>query len=106
MGVLDGVLGGAGGFDLGAVAARLGLNEEQVRQGIAALATAAHEHGDTLAAAQAKTGLPLDKLQALLAAVGGESGVAAAGSLLGGGLGGGGGPGGIGGALGGLFGRG
>jgi len=100
MGILDGITGG--GFDLGAIAGRLGLTEEQVRHALAALAQAAQEHGDTLAAAQARTGLPLDKLQALLAAVGGEGGLAAAGSLLGGaGV-----PGGIGGALGGLFGRG
>jgi len=101
MGMLDGILGGAGGLDLGSLAGRVGLNEEQVRHGLAALVAASREHGDTIAAAQAKTGLPLDKLQALLAAVGGEGGLGAAGALLGG-MGGGGG---IGGALGGVFGR-
>jgi hypothetical protein len=96
--VLDGMMGG-GGLDLGAIAGRVGLSEEQVRQGIAALTRAMAEHGDTVQLAAQKTGLPVDKLQGLLAAVGGEGGLGAAGALLGGGAGG------IGGALGGMFGR-
>lgn len=97
MSMLDGLTGG--GMNLGALAGRVGLSEEQVKQGLAALMQASKENGDAVAAAQAKTGLPLDKLQGLLAAVGGEGGLGAAGALLGGGGGD------VGGALSGALGR-
>jgi hypothetical protein len=102
MGLMDSLGGAAGGFDLGAIAGKVGLSEEQVKHGLAALVQASREHGETIRLAQQKTGLPLDKLQGLLAAIGGEGGLSAAGALLGGGGAGGG----LGGALGGLMGRG
>ena len=83
MGMLDGLLGRAGNLDLGALAAQIGLSQEQLSSGGEALLSrlaggsvdaAAAAHG-----AAAETGVPADKLQALLPALahhlGSEGGV-------------------------------
>jgi hypothetical protein len=74
MGMLDGLLGQLGGADqLTQLASKVGLSEEQVKMGMSALGKAHPEPGDTVASAAASTGLPTDKLQGLLGAIGGES---------------------------------
>ncbi len=101
MGMLDGITGAMGGLDLEGLAAKVGLTPEQVQQALAALGQAAPQPGDTAGAAAAQTGLPTDKLQALLAQVGGEEMVAKVSGMIGGA----GGLGGLAGGLGGMFGK-
>jgi hypothetical protein len=73
MGMLDGLLGQLGGnFDVANLATKIGLSQEQVEQGMAALGQAHHEPGDTVEAAAGATGLPTDKLQEIVAGIGGE----------------------------------
>ena len=82
MGILDQVLGQvAGGADVAGLAAKVGLTPQQVDSAVQALGRALGEPGDTAGLAAAKTGLPVDKVQQLLAHIGGESGL---GSILGG----------------------
>jgi hypothetical protein len=74
MGMLDGLLGQIGGADqLAQLASKVGLSEDQVKMGMSALGKAHPEPGDTVQSAAASTGLPTDKLQGLLGAIGGES---------------------------------
>ena len=73
MGLLDGILGQIGGSDqVAGLAGKLGLSAEQVQSAMAALGKAHAEPGDTVEAASASTGLPTDKLNELVAGMGGE----------------------------------
>lgn len=73
MGMLDGLLSQLGGnFDVANLATKIGLTEDQVQQGMAALGQAHHEPGDTVASAADSTGLPTDKLQQIVEGIGGE----------------------------------
>lgn len=90
MSFLDDALGQFnGGFDLNAVAARVGLPEGQIDSILHALTGAQNEPGDTAEGAAARTGLPVDTVRAVLAHIGGEDGLSKVGDLLGsaGGLG-------------------
>jgi DNA-binding phage protein len=73
MDFLNNIVGQLGGTDkIASLARQVGLSEEQVQSAMAALGKAAPQPGDTAASAAQSTGLPLDKLQDLLAQVGGE----------------------------------
>jgi hypothetical protein len=83
MSMLDGLLGKIGGAEqLTQLASKLGLSEEQVKSGMAALGQAHAEPGDTVESASAATGLPTDKLNGLLGAIGGEGMLAKATGFL------------------------
>jgi hypothetical protein len=74
MGMLDGLLGQIGGADqIAQLASTVGLSEDQVKMGMSALGKAHPEPGDTVQSAADASGLPTDKLQGLLGAIGGES---------------------------------
>jgi hypothetical protein len=74
MGMLDGLLGQIGGAgQLADLASKVGLSEEQVKMGMSALGQAHPQPGDTVQSAADASGLPTDKLQGLLGAIGGES---------------------------------
>lgn len=113
MSILDGILGGGGNLDLGALAGKVGLNEDELRQGGAALLSKlaqGHDPQSAATAASAETGVDAGALTALLPALAEHLGHADTGSMLsnltgeGGLLSKFGGEGGIGGALGGLTG--
>lgn len=73
MDFLNNIVGQLGGTDrIAALARQVGLSEAQVRSAMAALGQAAPQPGDTVATAAQSTGLPMDKLNELLAQVGGE----------------------------------
>lgn len=77
MSMFDSILGQLGGTQkLGAIAAQLGISEEQVRQGMAALGSAHPQPGDTVASAAASTGLSPDILNQLMERIGGEGALA------------------------------
>ncbi len=99
MSLLDQALSQFGGTDLSAIAGKVGLTPEQVESAVAALGRSMPEPGDTVGGAAAKTGLPVDAVQAVLQHMGGEDVLARlTGALSQGG--------GIGGVLSGLFSRG
>ena len=70
MGLLDGLMAQAGTMDVSALAARVGLNPDEVRTGGEALlnklAGGTTEANEAATHAEAKTGIPADKLMALL----------------------------------------
>lgn len=73
MDFLNNIVGQLGGVDkIAGLAKQVGLSEEQVQSAMAALGKAAPQPGDTVASAAETTGLPMDKLNDLLAQVGGE----------------------------------
>ncbi len=73
MDFLNNIVGQMGGIDkIASLAKQVGLSEAQVKSAMAALGKAAPEPGDTVTTAAQSTGLPMDKLQDLLAKVGGE----------------------------------
>lgn len=73
MDFLNTIVGQLGGTDrIASLAKQVGLSEAQVRSAMAALGKAAPQPGDTVTTAAQSTGLPMDKLQDLLAQVGGE----------------------------------
>lgn len=73
MGLLDGLLGQLGGANqIGELASRFGISEEQVQTAMAALGKAHPEPGDTVASAAQATGLSADTLQGILGQIGGE----------------------------------
>lgn len=73
MGMLDGILSQISEHvDVANLASKVGLSEEQVQQGMTALGQAHHEPGDTVESAASATGLPTDKLQEIVGAIGGE----------------------------------
>jgi hypothetical protein len=77
MGILDGLLGQLGGnTDVANLAAKVGLSPEHVESAVAALAKYHPMQGDTAEGAAAATGLPLDKMQELIAQIGGEGALA------------------------------
>lgn len=84
MGILDSITGAAGGFDINELATRVGFTPEQVQQVIAALGQQQAQPGDTAEGTANQTGLPLDKIQALLAQIGGEGALGKLGGVLGG----------------------
>ena len=99
MSLLDQALSQFGGTDLDAIAAKAGLTPEQVQSAVAALGRSMPEPGDTVGSAAAKTGLPVEAVEAVLQHMGGEDTLARiTGALSQGG--------GIGGVLSGLFSRG
>ena len=101
MSLLDGLLGQLGNnATVTGLAQRVGLSPEQVEMAVQALGQQHQMPGDTVAGAADQTGLPQDKLQAVLAHLGGEGALGNLAGMLGGGQGGG-----IGGMLGGLFGK-
>ncbi|PXW78422.1 hypothetical protein C7451_10292 [Blastomonas natatoria] len=73
MDFLNNIVGQLGGVDrIAGLAKQVGLSEAQVQAAMAALGKAAPQPGDTVTSAAQSTGLPMDKLQQLLAQVGGE----------------------------------
>jgi hypothetical protein len=73
MGMIDGLLGQIGGAGkVAELATQFGISEDQVTSAMSALGQASSQPGDTVASAAEATGLPTDKLQGLLGAVGGE----------------------------------
>ncbi|MGE3395282.1 MAG: hypothetical protein AB7H79_00090 [Sphingomonas sp.] len=81
MGLLDNLIGQSGNIDLGALGQQVGLDPDQVRQGMESMLgrITGGQNGDEAAAgAAADTGLSLESLQALLPALSaqlGEGGV-------------------------------
>lgn len=74
MGLLDGLLGQAGGnIDLGALASQVGLSPDELKTGgeslLGKLAGGGQDAAQAAASTADETGLPLDKLQALLPAL-------------------------------------
>src|SRR3954454_4224558 len=65
------------------LAAKVGLSPEQVEQAVAALGQAHTQEGDTVTTAAGQTGLPQDKLQGIVAHIGGEGALGRFASLLG-----------------------
>lgn len=90
----------AGNVDIANLATKIGLSPEQVEQGVQALGLAHPEPGDTVETAAANTGLPIDKLQEIVGAIGGEGSLGRFAEMIGGA----GAAGGISGMLGGLMG--
>jgi hypothetical protein len=83
VGMLDGILGSLGGNAvIENLAAKVGLSPEQVQSAVAALGAAHPQEGDTVTAAAASTGLPIDTLQELLGHLGGEGALASVTGLL------------------------
>lgn len=73
MGILDQLLGQVtGNADVANLAAKVGLSPEHVESAVAALAKFHPMQGDTAEGAAAATGLPVEKLQALVDHIGGE----------------------------------
>jgi hypothetical protein len=62
--------------DVANLAAKVGLSPEHVESAIQALAKFHPMEGDTAEGAAAATGLPLDKIQAIIAHIGGEGALA------------------------------
>lgn len=84
MGILDNVTGAIGNLDLSELASKVGLTPEQVEQALSALGQSQAEPGDTAEVASEKSGLPLDKIQALLSQIGGEGVLGKLGGMIGG----------------------
>lgn len=89
MSILDGILAQAtgGNLDIQALAQRVGLPPEQAEQAVAALGQAHQQDGDTVQTAAENTGLPADKLSAIVQHMGGEGALGQLASLLGSGTG-------------------
>lgn len=85
MGLLDNLANQAMGLDVPALAAKVGLKPEVAETVLAALGKAHNDAGDPVDAAVAETGVERDKVQALLAAIGGEDALARVAGLVGGG---------------------
>lgn len=104
MSFLDQMMSHLNGVDVGAIAARVGLSPEQVQAAIVALGQQHPQPGDTAAGAAAQTGLPIDRIRAVLDHLGGEGTLERIAGMLGGAGGPGGGlGGGLGGMLSGMF---
>lgn len=85
MGLLDDLAGKAMGLDIGALASKVGLSEAHVRAVLVALGRHHTEPGDTVAGAVADTGVPRDKVEGVLAQIGGEDALAKVSGLISGG---------------------
>jgi hypothetical protein len=70
MSLFDSLMGNAGNIDLGALAEKVGLNPDELRNGgeslLSKLASGDHDADSATVAASAETGIAPDKLQALL----------------------------------------
>jgi hypothetical protein len=85
MGILDGLLGELGGnVDIANLAAKVGLSPEHIETAVAALAKFHPMDVDTAEGASAETGIPVDKLQEIIAHIGGEGALGRYASMLGG----------------------
>jgi len=83
MGILDGILGQLGeNADVANLAAKVGLSPEHVEAAVAALAKFHPMEVDTAEGAAAETGLPADKLQEIIAHIGGEGALGRYASML------------------------
>ena len=87
MSLLNDAMGAAagGGFDLGAIATKIGLSEAQAQQVTAAVARFAGQPGHTATQAADDTGVERSKVQQMMDMVGGEGALAKVGGMLGGG---------------------
>jgi hypothetical protein len=73
MGLFDKILGHAHEHPtLKNLATKLGIEQEQAEQAIAALSEAHQQDGDTVSLAAQRTGLSQDTLQQMVAQIGGE----------------------------------
>lgn len=73
MGLFDKILGHAHDHPtLKNLATKLGIEQEQAEQAIAALSEAHQQDGDTVSLAAQRTGLSQDTLQQMVAQIGGE----------------------------------
>jgi hypothetical protein len=63
------------GHDVAGLAGRVGITPQQVQSALDALGRARAEPGDTAGLAASKTGLPVEAVQQLLAAIGGHEGL-------------------------------
>lgn len=83
MSVLDGLLGQvADNATVQNLAAKVGLQPEQIEQAVAALSQAHPQPGDTVTTAAEATGLPQEKLQEIVSHIGGEGALGRFASLL------------------------
>lgn len=87
MGLLDGLLGQAGNIDIDAIANQIGLSPDELRTGgellLGKLAGGGQDATQAAMGAASETGLPLDKLQALLPALAAQFGQGGVEGLLG-----------------------
>lgn len=83
MSLLDSVLGEVSeSATVQNLATKVGLTPEQVESAVAALGQAHTQEGDTVETASAATGLPTDKLNEIVAHIGGEGSLGRFASLL------------------------
>ncbi|MFA7587109.1 MAG: hypothetical protein WCY11_13105 [Novosphingobium sp.] len=83
MGLLDGIIGQAGGsLDIGAIARQVGIDPAMAERAVAALGQAEAEPGNTIEAASAKTGLDTGTLGQIVSQLGGEGGLAKLSQML------------------------
>ena len=83
MSLLDGLLGQvADNATVQNLAAKVGLEPNQIEQAVAALGQAHAQEGDTVTKAAEQTGLPQDKLQEIVSHIGGEGALGRFASLL------------------------
>ena len=80
MSMFDSILGESGAVQN--LAAKVGLSPDEVESALAALGKAHLEGGDTVQSASAATGLPTDKLGAILDHIGGEGSLTRFASML------------------------
>ena len=80
MSVFDSILGESGAVQN--LAAKVGLSPDEVERAVAALGKAHSEEGDTVQSAAEATGLPTDKLSAIVEHIGGEGSLGRFASLL------------------------
>lgn len=83
MSILNGILGQVSdNATVQNLAAKVGISPEQAEQAIAALGQAHAQPGDTVETASRTTGLPTDKLNQIVAHIGGEGSLGQFASLL------------------------
>lgn len=85
MGLLDNLANEAMGLDVPALAAQVGLAPDVTEAVLIALGKAHFDGHDTVNSAVDETGVPREKVQELLAAVGGDDALAKVASLINGG---------------------
>ena len=83
MGLFDQILGAAQNHpEVANMANKLGIDQKQAEEAIAALGEAHHLDGDTVEIASAKTGLDQGTLSQIVASIGGEGPLARFGQML------------------------
>lgn len=89
MSFLDGFLGQltGGSLDIPTLAQMVGLSPDDAERGVIALGQAHHQDGDAVQTVADNTGLPADKLSALVQNIGGEGILGHIGSFMGAGAG-------------------